>query len=534
MYKVILADDYKSVLEYLTAKIPWQELGLELVAVCSDGEEALEACRRTQPDILITDIGMPLMNGLDLIEAARQDNPGLKTVILSCHEDFQYAQRAVKLSVNDYILKETLRIEQLLDILHKLTLQLKEEHAALRSRQQLQDVVFQSRSSLRTSFIRSLIDQPVWNEAEWTEKAAAFGLRMEEGFSYLPVLGVLDRFPDLEARFGGGHHLQYVVENALNESVNIENSAVFAYSERYYYLLYPYPKTLKINRSDQIMDELRLIQKSMRRYLKIGISFYTADISPSVAHLKKQLISLLNERTFRFYSGEHALLKLRPMDISKEDLFVHYAAALNDFRTCMLEVSANPIKETLAQWMEHIARHKYPMDSVRSWMLKLVTDMELKYTVMQHFLTNYSSELLQHHIYTIDTLEHLGDWLYHFLMEKRKSYQEHHEHAKRKEIAAAQRYVMMHLHEKISMEETALRLQMNPTHFSRIFKKETGETFVEFVTRCKMERAQELLDQSDQRVEQISEGLGYDNMSYFFKLFRQFSGMSPTEYRKRL
>ncbi|NRF92902.1 helix-turn-helix transcriptional regulator [Paenibacillus frigoriresistens] len=187
-----------------------------------------------------------------------------------------------------------------------------------------------------------------------------------------------------------------------------------------------------------------------------------------------------------------------------------------------------------AKWIGQINANKYPMDSVLSWVLKIVSDIELKYTVMQHFLTNYSTEVLQQTVYGIDTLNHLSEWLIGFLVEKMENVRLHQDQSSRKEIVEAQRYVMMHLNEKISMDEMAKRLDLNSSHFSRIFKKETGETFVEFVKRSKMERARELLDKSNQSVEQISEELGFDNSSYFFKLFRAFSGMSPTEYRKKI
>ncbi|NOU97368.1 helix-turn-helix domain-containing protein [Paenibacillus sp. LMG 31456] len=534
MYKVIIADDHMPVIDYLTTKIPWQQLGLELIEACSDGEEAVHACKRVTPDILITDIGMPIINGLELIEEGRKINPFLKTVILSCHEDFHFAQRAVKLNVNDYILKETLRIEQLIDILRQLTKQLNEEEVLRSERQKLQTVVFESLSSLGTKFLHSLIEQPIWNETEWAVKAESFGIRLINGTPYLPVLCMLERFSHLEERFGGEHQLQYVIVNALNESVKIEGSVIVTLDERHYYILYPYPKSIKWNLLDKINEELQLIQNSMGRYMKIGTSFYFGESCDTMTELKKQITLLLNAKTFRFYSGENRILKLQHFEITKDDIFVYYAAALDDFKNCILNCDVDYVKGTLAKWIGIMDANRYPMDSVRSWVLKIVTDIELKYTVMQHFLTNYSAELLQQTVYAIDTLDHLSEWLNNFLVEKMGKLRAYQDHTKRKEIVEAQRYVMMHLNEKISMDEMAKRLDLNSSHFSRIFKKETGETFIEFVTRCKMERAREMLDKSNQSVEQISEELGFDNSSYFFKLFRAFSGMSPTEYRKKI
>ncbi|MDQ8737229.1 helix-turn-helix domain-containing protein [Paenibacillus sp. LHD-38] len=534
MYKVIIADDHMPVLEYLRAKLPWEELGLELIAACSDGEEALQACKSQPPDILITDIGMPIMNGLELIEEARKLNPGLKTVILSCHEEFHFAQQAVKLNVNDYILKETMHIEQLSDIVNQLILQLEKEKAIQNDHQKLQAIVSHGLSSLKTTFLQSLIDQPLWDEKEWEQRAESLGIHLTAGGRYLPVLCKLERFSDLEDRFGGAHQIRFVAENALNESVQMADPIVLTLNERTFYILYPFPKSIKVNTKGMITDDLLMVQKKFLRSLKIGVSFYLGEGFDSMTTLKKQIRLLLNTQTFRFYSGEHCILNVQPMEPTENELFVHYIEAVNDMRKGIQSDDAELLKSMVGKWSKHIESQRYPVDSVRGWVLKIVSDIELKYSVIHHFLTNYNAELLQQKIYAMDTLDHLGDWLYHFLIDKMDSVRVSKDQSIRKEIAEAQRYVHMHLNEKIGMDEMARRLNLNPTHFSRIFKKETGETFVEFVTKRKMEKAQELLDKSNQTIEQISQELAYDNSSYFNKLFRAYSGMSPNEYRKNI
>ncbi|KIL40754.1 hypothetical protein SD70_11865 [Gordoniibacillus kamchatkensis] len=95
-----------------------------------NGEEALAHCRRDMPHILITDIGMPVMDGLELIREAKRLHPHLKVIILSCHDEFHFAQQAVKLNVNDYILKETMQPETMIELLEKVRQQLEEEHAS--------------------------------------------------------------------------------------------------------------------------------------------------------------------------------------------------------------------------------------------------------------------------------------------------------------------------------------------------------------------------------------------------------------------
>jgi two-component system response regulator YesN len=534
MYKVVIADDHMPVLDYLRVKLPWEELGLKLIAACSNGEEALQACKREQPELLITDIGMPIMNGLVLIEEVRRINPNLKTVILSCHEEFHFAQQAVKLHVSDYILKESLRIEQLVDILQQLLLQLNREKEKQNDHQKLQAVVAGGISTLKTTFLRALIDQPVWDESEWVKKAECLGIKLTVGCRFLPVLCKLERFADLEERFGGAHPIPFVVENALQESVSVSKSIVLTLNERSYYILYPYPKTIKVNRMELIEGELREVQKLFDRNLKIGVSFYLGEACDSMTTLKKQIRSMQEIETLRFYSGEQRLLKIQHMETSQDELFIHYSEAVNDIRNAIQLQDAELMRMGVNKWLNHIVEQRYPVEAVRGWVLKLLTDMELKYSAMHHFMTNYSTELPQHKIYTIDTFAHFGDWLHQYLKGKLEAAGERKHDPVRKEVAEAKRYVSLHLSERIMMDEMARRLNLNPTYFSRIFKKETGETFVEFVTRTKMEKAKELLDASSQSIEQIALELAYDNSSYFNKLFRAYAGMSANEYRKKI
>ncbi|WP_240419695.1 helix-turn-helix domain-containing protein [Paenibacillus periandrae] len=534
MHKVIIADDHIPVLDYLSSSIPWNDLGLQLAKLCTDGEEALEACLLHQADILITDIGMPVMDGLELIDNVMQTNPKLKTIILSCHEDFQFAQRAVKLNVRDYILKENLQIEQMIDILRTMSQVLCEEQAMEKVHLKLRDVIKQNRSAIRTSFLRNLLELPVTDEVDWVEKAEAVGIHARRGIKFMPVLVIAERPAELEKRFGGPHLMQYILDNALNEMICTKDSVLMVYEESRFILLVPFHQTLKRNIHDEIKQELRLTQQAMHRIMRVGISCIIGGLCEDLHALKKQIHRLLDCSTFRFYAGERITAKLEPVAVSGDDIFIHYSEALQDFRTSLLNHSETDMDAAVLKWIKHIEKHRYSTDIVRSWVLKIATELELKYTVMQHFVTKFNAELLHHSIFSIYTLDHLKEWLTAFLSQKMTTIKAMRNPNLRKEISEAKRYVLKHIGEKISMEEVATRVRLNPTHFSRMFKNETGETFVKFMTREKMERAIELLDQSDLTIEQIAEHLGYENVTYFFKLFRNHSGMTPQDYRRRI
>jgi len=535
MFKVLVADDHYTVLDYLSAGIPWTTLGLDLAAVCSDGGEAWEACQIHRPDILVTDIGMPVMDGLELIEKARAANPRLKTVILSCHEDFHYAQMAVKLNVSEYILKESLRIDQVVSVLGRLTNQLTKENDLEHDRNQLQKKVQQHLSAIRSGLIRKFLEQPVWSEAEWANEFRNSGILLQDGVPYLPVLALPDRAAELEVRFGGAVNMQFVIHNALQELVRVNGSFLFVLNERQYLLLFPFPHMLTRNLHEDVQGELQRVQQQMFQHLRINISFIRGEVSRELLQLKKEIQKLLDAATFRFYTGERVYAKMLPLKTSEEDIFLHYSKALQDLKDCILAGDKTRISLAVREWKDLIESRVYPVEAVKCWVLKMTMELQLKYTVMQNFVTTFNTERLQRKIASIETLDHLLEWLQGFLEQKSVEIESLREQTVvRREIAEAQRYVRLHMGEKIAMEEMAHRLNLNPSHFSRIFKQETGETFVEFVTRTKMERAQELLNQSDLHVAEISEQLGYEHTSYFIKLFRNYAGMSPSEYRRSI
>lgn len=220
-------------------------------------------------------------------------------------------------------------------------------------------------------------------------------------------------------------------------------------------------------------------------------------------------------------------MKYAPVQTSGEDLFVHYSEILQQLRDCIQQEDSLQIAAKVREIKQYIGDRKYPVESVKSWLLKMVMELELKYVVMQNFVNNFNSERLQRSIQEFETLEQLMEWLEEFLKDKILMLSSMWKQNVRKEVAEAKRYVMNHISEKVGMEEMAKRLGLNPTHFSRLFRLETGLTFIEYVTRVKMEQARDLLNQTNLTIVEIAEQLGYDNVSYFIKLFRNFSGITP-------
>lgn len=532
MYKVMLVDDDYPVLEFLSEAIPWEKYGLQLVGCCENGAVALAQAERDMPDILITDIGMPKMDGIELIGLLKQRKPGLRVAILSCHSDFHYAQQALKLNVQDYVLKDTLDPASLEKLLQQFKESLDQEDRVRSHSHQLQDMVDRNKELLKEKFIRKTMQQPILAPQDWLNEAASYGLSLE-GKACLPVLGFIDGYRQAKQRFVSDDILRFAVYNVIGEVIGSEESPVvhFAYGTKESYFLYPFQSSLKVNPYAEAAERIREIQTALRKYLKISMSFVIGDVCHHPEEIKGALNGLLSGTVQRFYMDEGSIVKQRSFANGNLDIFSWYDQASTEFREMMLEKKADRIAPTVRHWTDFLKEHAFHPEKVKDWVLKLLLDLKLKLQSLQYFRSTYTGDFLHKEIHEIDSLAELEHWLTEHFQSVVTRAGEVWERSRRTEVMEACHYVSLHLDKRISLEEVADHLFLNSSYFSRLFKKETGETFIEYVTRMKMNRAKELLDQTSHPVGKICEMLGYDNQSYFIKIFKSSVGVTPVEYR---
>ncbi|WP_159881498.1 response regulator transcription factor [Paenibacillus puerhi] len=532
MLNIMLVDDDFPVLEFLRQAVPWASLDMKVQGVYQNGMRAMEAAKASPPDILITDIGMPHMNGLELIEKMREFCPQLKVAILSCHNDFSYAQQAIKLQVDDYLLKETMEAEHIVKMLRSLSEQLKEVRTEKHKVEQLQKLTKWSGSAIMTRLLRTLLYHPLIFTEQLTEQAAELGIHLDT-YAYLPVVGFIDRFKETQKRFVSEDNLMFAVENLATELTGGPSaSVIFRPSPDRLLLLFPIvPGKLHPSGIAEVEETLRNIQKSLLRYLRVGTTFLIGEQGQDVRSLRGRIIELMEgAEDARFYTGHGVLTKFRPLPYSAADLFAHYASAQEQLKQVVLDQAGERVEPVTRYWTEMITADRYPPGIVKEWFLQMMLDLQLKFKSLQNFETDYSMEVLHQTILEAETVGQLREMVSTLLHRSFPVMEHIYKQPQRRDIAEAQRYVLRALNRRVTQEEVAEFLHLNPSYFSRLFKRETGENFVEFATRTKMEKAKELIDRTDCTVEELAEQLGYDNKSYFLKCFKSYTGMTPSEY----
>ncbi|KRE32630.1 response regulator transcription factor [Paenibacillus sp. Soil522] len=532
MYKVMLVDDDYPVLELLSEVVDWEARGLVLCGKHENGALAWEHAQDEPPDILVTDIGMPKMDGLELASRMKGLNPSVRIAILSCHSEFQYVQQAMRLNVEDYLLKDQLNPDDLILLLDKFKAGLDGERQMRQEQIQMKHLVNETRGLRKEKTFRNFIQQPLISPGQWQREIGSYGL-LGAGEHCLPVIGYIENYGVIKNRFDSDQTLHFALSNVMEEICGTFplHTVHIGYSNRQSLLMFGYKPGIKTNVHDQVNDSLRSIQHTLAKVLKIRMAFLTGLGCGSLESLKQMLSGLTSSEEQRFYLSEGEIAKWRPDVTQSKGLFEFYDQAGAEIREALIAKDEAKIVAIAGRWEALIREARYPSEEVRDWVLKLLIDLRLKLHALLYTSSTSSAESLHKEIVHFDSQRGLFQWLKAHLQSYVAVREEGTPMSKRREVTEAYKFVSLNIGRRITLEEVSAQLHMNPSYFSRFFKKETGQTFIEYVTCKKIERAKELLDQTNHSVNEICEMLGYDNQSYFIKTFKTQVGATPTEYR---
>ncbi|MGO4542128.1 response regulator [Paenibacillus sp. 2TAB19] len=323
MLKAILVDDDFPVLRYLAGAVQWHDLGIQLAGSFSNGLEAWEAAGEDPPDIIVTDIGMPKMNGLEMLNKFLSVKPDAKAVILSCHNEFKYAQQAIKLNVSDYILKESLDVADLQDILKRMADELAERKQRYADIVQYKQKQTMNVSALKEKFLKETLFQSSWPKEDWIARAASFGVSLNAKW-HVPLLLVINRMPELsKSREMNEYTIAFSVENVLQDVLPPEKWPIFRYSNN---------QLVVLCRTDNPEGELGQIHVAMRdgiaaiiRYLRFNVTCIMGRPARNPKELREILLPMLKEREHAFYIKETGIHRFEVKAFAKGDIFAEYA-----------------------------------------------------------------------------------------------------------------------------------------------------------------------------------------------------------------
>lgn len=529
MYEVVLVDDDVIVIEFLKRFIPWDEYGFQVIAHFQDSNLALAYLKENAFDVLITDIGMPKLNGIELIEQLKESKINSYNIILSCHGEFHYAQQALKLEVYDYILKETMEESNIISILERLKKKLDQELYTNNQHQIMTHFLEKNNLTLKSKFIEKLMKEQHIEKTVWfKEQENLLGVDFSHQ-QYTPVLCFIDQYQDAIKHYENETSLQFGINNVLEEALTkVQPEVQIFFVQGEFFMLFQCDKMID---SQSIFESLlKELHHAIRTFLKISITSVIGEQNVKGQELIENMRLLLNAKEHRLYYQYDSIQYFHPVPYTCDSIFQDYVEISQKIKELVLQDKNDSLIECIAQQLTQIKEKNYSPGTIKNWVIKLIYDVKLSLNALQHF-EGQLTEITDHDIQDVETFEHLETVLVDIFDKMIEQTQTINLTSRNEDILKAQKYVQIHLGDKISLSEVADHLHLNPSYFSRMYKKETGEGFVEYVTKMKMAKAVELLDHSVKSVEQIAFELGFESKSYFLKTFKKFYGLSPKSYR---
>lgn len=543
MLKIFLAEDEVVVRETIKRMIPWEELGFELVGEAADGEMALPLLIRQQPDLLITDIKMPFMDGLTLARLAKKEIPGLKVVILSGYDDFNYAKQAIGIGVEDYLLKPITKnalIERLSEIRSRYEHEKTQKEYYEKFQREMQAYEKNSSRDFFEALVGGSMDMmEVYKRAEKlgldivaeAYNVLIFTMNCDEDFS-----GQRDEYSSWEAE-----SLE-LLENffAGHSSAMLFRSNIFSYGV----LLKGQRETIEEN-TRACVDEIRKILsrqdgrrewflavgQSVERLSQIQKSYHTASRAFSQRYLYDENILYYDEMETMEHPGGQAETEDNAY-LQKVDVNALNPAILQKFLSNGLqEETENFVKDYFyaigQEPMESLVFRNYVILNVRFSVISFIKGLGCDTNEMESADTE---EVLAESGKNMESAIAYAKKMISQAIEIRD---QNSGNKNRSILKTVVDFIDSHyMDEEISLNTVANVANVSSNHFSALFSQNMGQTFIEYLTTLRMNKAKELLRCTGMRSSEIAGEIGYKDAHYFSYLFKKTQGMTPSDYRK--
>lgn len=534
MYRIVIADDEEYVRELLAQNINRSQTEFEVIAKAEDGKEAVRLVEELQPDILITDICMPFVSGLELIRQIQEKNQEMKTVIISGYDDFSYVKQALTLGVSDYLLKPFMP-EELYEVLNKIKVELERRRTLLNNIQEMKSQLEDTRQVLREQVVRKLI-QGTENREELRREAHKEQIVLDHRFC---AAGIFQIYSNMKSQ-------EPVIKDFLamiNETYFQKNCRVYVTSigrQRLVLLFLGDYRNAASFRS-AVEQGMKAMEESMKRYYDLNASCLIGGIYDDWKEIPKSYENAL--ALFRGILGKINPVvffddEFRPRD-EEGSHRQHRPKELEE----QLLLSIQMGREEKAEDILLDILHYYESMNVELRDFVSVSLVELVFDISGTLMKakgqgevwedeNVVAYLKEH--FTSGSLRDAQEVILGYVRKCCRQFASVNESQGERIVFQVKELIEKNIgQEDLSLEAVSGKLFFSHNYVRQIFKQVTGESFMEYLIRRRMEIAGELLKNETLKIQDIAAKTGYSNQRYFASCFKKYYGCTPTEYRMR-
>ncbi|HEX7056777.1 MAG TPA: response regulator transcription factor [Bacilli bacterium] len=517
MYKVLLVDDERIILDGIARMVDWPALGCKLAGTAKNGLEAMDFISKNSVDIVISDIRMPGMDGLQLVEAAKELAPSLAFILLSGFDEFEYARIAMRFGVKHYLLKpcnEGIISQAISEVIVEFRRRESKEQFVRKNEQKLQKML----PYVKEQFLKELLTNKTYGIKDWNEYCELFHMAAAELRVRLILLQIEGVF-DFEHLFA----LRNISKDILGDEVMLLDTTI---GKQALLLIRDFAEEALI------YGRIALVKTTFYNYYNLDITIALSE-PHDIANAREMYRKTLECLKFRFYLGEGSIIT--PRDIAsvftgETDQFIY-----DEDELCMLVKSGRweDAKREIAFWFEKLAELKPNTAMAKSYILSLYAAI-----IRQGDPANMGAHLQELNRFDdLNTLQTLREFLE---SAARSIARQNYEQNLNRHSAIVEKMLAV-IEENLGNPQLSLlwvareMLYMNEDYLGKLFKKEIGYKFSAYVTKLRMEKAIRMIETAeDVKVYELAEMLGYGgNAQYFGQVFKKYTGCTPSEYKKK-
>lgn len=532
MIKVLIVDDEKLVCQLMKSAVAWNELGMEVVAEAHNGFEALELIEKHNPKVVVTDIRMPGMDGITLLEKAREKGVDCDFVVVSGHQDFEYAKSAIQYGVENYILKP-IDEDELMMTLYKIAEKIVSKRHALDRQNALENKLMENTDKLKTHFIKKLLEYGPPESLDFESIEKEFGFGFAPGM-YRCVIFRIDSTFEQKPNVDAMEILINKLMSAVSKLFDRNCLAYFGYKEDesiIYVVNYSPDKDIKESIKVAFPDLRSIVTVYSHYLLTVG----EGSEAKSIKDLRASYIDADKAIKYRLIDGLNKLIDSESLRF-KNECAAQILSGMAKREFVALIESAHV--EKVAEWIEeHFqcfsqSKNVNPLNAfgflkdVLRLFYSTLAEMAYQKNVEQAVSAAFED------ITWANTMQKMIARLKDHIIETLKVFREEKENKEKQPIIGAKEYISQNYMNNINLNHVAQAVYLNPNYFSTLFKKETGLSFIDYLTTYRINVSKELLKNKKNKIAQVAQNVGYLDPKHFSKTFKKIVGITPAEFKK--
>jgi two-component system response regulator YesN len=528
LYKILIVDDEDIVRNSIASLIDWKSLGFDEVYQAENGMVALDMAVKFKPDVVLTDIRMPFMDGLELSARLREQIPSVNIVILSGHDEFKYAKEAMTYGVLDYLLKpigpDSLS-EKMAEIKDKLDA-IKNEQAYL---EKMRSQIHQSLPLLTEKFLNSIITNNFVKKT-YPNMLEFLAIPLNEGPFLVSVIE-----PDTSETSENDSELYlFAVQNIAKESLPPSNP-IFTDSEGRIVIIFSLDPSFSQEAShESVLELLNIMSTNVNLYLKIKMTASMGSIVSKLGNIYMSYNEALSALECKYTLGKNKIYDINDMNyvesaiVYPHDAFSEFLNAVKSTNQDLIKNASQSITAALkSEQVISIANIKLVFIEIITSLLKLLAITKgTSRSVWTEGLSLFGE------LDRLDTIDSFAETVTGYALKVSSELSLSRAKGSNSIVSNVVDYLMKNYQqEDISLLSAAKYASVNPSYLSTLFKKETGKNFVDYLNRVRIDKAIDLLRTTDLKAYEIAGLTGFANPHYFSILFKKMIGVSPSEFK---